>query len=171
MDMKLSRRILQQVERPKARSPLFHWLFENHDELIARAPGGRISWKEICITFAEVGLTDTRGQAPSPALAKLTWQRVRKAVLQARARQAALKPSSGPAPPARGRAPPLSLSGHVAQAPAPLPVTPAVARPRAPPVFGSDDPNLTAEQRANLLEAEEAIDRAFAPTSALRRLT
>src|SRR5208282_50400 len=44
--------ILAQVERPYERSPLFEWLFEHHDDVIAAAAGRRVEWSRLCGEFA-----------------------------------------------------------------------------------------------------------------------
>jgi hypothetical protein len=70
--------ILKQIERPKTRSALFWWLYDNHDRVLHAANGARISWRELCSSFADQGITDRDGKAPSIGTARLTWWRVRK---------------------------------------------------------------------------------------------
>jgi hypothetical protein len=70
--------ILQKAEEPYARSALFQWLLENHDSFKAAAAPRRLEWTVLCVEFAKEGLTDMKGQPPSPATARKTWQRVRK---------------------------------------------------------------------------------------------
>jgi len=70
--------ILKKIARPKTRSALFWWLFDNHDIVRRTANGNRLAWEELCSSFAEQGITDRNGRPPSPATARKTWQRVRK---------------------------------------------------------------------------------------------
>ena len=80
--------ILAEVTRSSERSPLFWWLVEHHDELIAQSAGRRMSWKALCPLFAGHGLTDINGRPPFPRMARETWFQARKAVSQAKARKA-----------------------------------------------------------------------------------
>ena len=62
------------------RSPLYLWMVEHFDALRdAIAKAGRPNWTSLAKTFAEEGVTDIRGKPPSPAVARLTWFKVRKA--------------------------------------------------------------------------------------------
>lgn len=74
-------RIFTIVSRPSWRSSLFWWLLENHDALVEAevASGLGLPWRELCAEFAALGLTSTRGgETIGRALAKKTWQRVKK---------------------------------------------------------------------------------------------
>ena len=70
--------ILDRIARPKTRSVLFWWLFEHHDMVEEVAGGARMSWAELCASFAEQGMTDRNGNPPNPGTARQTWWRVRK---------------------------------------------------------------------------------------------
>ena len=70
--------ILNSIARPKTRSSLFWWLFDNHAEIAQRAEGRRLDWTELCTTFHDHGLTDLDGKAPTVRTARMTWWRVRK---------------------------------------------------------------------------------------------
>ncbi|HKN28539.1 MAG TPA: hypothetical protein VJY34_11915 [Roseiarcus sp.] len=70
--------ILAQVERPYERSPLFEWLFEHHDDVIAAAAGRRVEWSRLCGEFESAGLTGRDGKPVNATTARKTWQRVRK---------------------------------------------------------------------------------------------
>ncbi len=70
--------ILNSIARPKTRSSLFWWLFDNHAEIAQRAEGRRLDWTELCTTFRDHGLTDLYGKAPTVRTARMTWWRVRK---------------------------------------------------------------------------------------------
>ena len=80
--------ILAEVTRSSERSPLFWWLVEHHDDLIAQSAGRRMSCKALCSLFAGHGLTDIKGRPPSPRMARETWFQARKAVSQTKARKA-----------------------------------------------------------------------------------
>ncbi len=80
--------ILQKAEDPYARSALFRWLLEHHDALVAASEPRRLEWTVLCVEFAKEGLTDMKGQPPSPATARKTWQRVRKERARLDARRA-----------------------------------------------------------------------------------
>jgi hypothetical protein len=91
---RLSRRaldgIVQRVARPEGRSGLFWWLLEHHDELRqAAAEGGLgIPWRALCPEFSVLGITASGGKAVTPAIAKRTWQRVRRELACVEARRA-----------------------------------------------------------------------------------
>ena len=70
--------ILDRIARPKTRSVLFWWLFEHHDMVEEVAGGARMSWAELCASFAEQGMTDRNGNPPKPGTARQTWWRVRR---------------------------------------------------------------------------------------------
>src|SRR5208337_2429000 len=70
--------ILNAIARPKTRSSLFWWLFDNHSAIAQRAEGRRFDWTELCTTFRDQGLTDLDGKAPTVRTARMTWWRVRK---------------------------------------------------------------------------------------------
>jgi hypothetical protein len=72
--------ILDRIARPKTHSVLFWWLFEHHDMVEELAGGARMSWAELCASFAEQGMimTDRNGNPPKPGTARQTWWRVRK---------------------------------------------------------------------------------------------
>jgi hypothetical protein len=59
-------------------------MVENHDELANAASGRRLQWTRLCARFAEVGLTDANGNPASERTARKTWERVRRAVAEAR---------------------------------------------------------------------------------------
>jgi hypothetical protein len=70
--------ILNSMARPKTRSSLFWWLFDNHAAIAQRAEGRRLDWTELCTTFRDHELTDLDGKAPTVDTARMTWWRVRK---------------------------------------------------------------------------------------------
>lgn len=72
--------LLDHMTQPDERSPLFWYLIEHHDDLVAAAAGRRQRWRVLCADFQALGLTDGRGNAPSPQTARLTWWRVRREV-------------------------------------------------------------------------------------------
>jgi len=90
-DRKGKERILQMVARPKVRSSLFWWLLEHHDDLVeAEGEAGLgLRWKELCVEFAQLGLSDVNGKAATEQTAQKTWWRVRKERARLAARRAA----------------------------------------------------------------------------------
>ena len=77
--------VLKAIAEGPLRSPLFHWLYKNHDE-IARASAGRaISWVELCEKFKALGLTGCKGRPLTEENARKTWQQVHKEVRKQRA--------------------------------------------------------------------------------------
>jgi hypothetical protein len=98
------RGVVGEIAKTSDRSPLFWWLVENHDEIASAARGRRLRWDALCTRFAEAGLTDCNGKAPSPATARRTWHKARYMVAEERARQEAeaAKPKRvGARPPSR----------------------------------------------------------------------
>lgn len=87
-----TRAILRIVARSERRSPLFHWMVENHDDLIEASRPDGIQWASFCEEAAKRGLTDTRGLPPSMSNARKTWAQARRAVREARAELAARPP-------------------------------------------------------------------------------
>jgi hypothetical protein len=54
-------------------------MFDHHDELMAQTSARlRLPWAQLCVGFAEAGLTLTDGGRVKPETARKTWQRVRK---------------------------------------------------------------------------------------------
>jgi hypothetical protein len=86
-----SKAILRTLARSKERSPLFWWMVDDHDSILALS-GKRIHWPTVCAEATRRGKTDTEGNAPSLANAKKTWQRARKYVAETRAANAAKPP-------------------------------------------------------------------------------
>ncbi|WP_338332117.1 hypothetical protein [Acetobacter sp. LMG 32666] len=61
-------------------SPLFSFLRLHHDSIVAKAAGERMNWEKLCHWFAQAGLTNVHGEAPSKDCARQTWYRVRKTI-------------------------------------------------------------------------------------------
>jgi hypothetical protein len=98
------RAVVTEITKSSERSPLFWWLVEHHDELVAASRGRRMQWDALCIRFAESGLTDSTGKPPTAATARRTWHRARHMVAEGRQLQAteATKPKRvGATPPSR----------------------------------------------------------------------
>lgn len=70
------------------RSTLFWWLVEHHDELVEAKGCKRTRWGPLALQLASYGLTDRENKAASPAVVRLTWQRVRKYVANRNAAKA-----------------------------------------------------------------------------------
>lgn len=100
--------MLSAQRRAGKRSPLFLWLLEHHDEIVATLQGGQIGWGSFCAAVAEVGLKDATGKAPSENTARITWYRVR----QLAARQHAARVAAGDRAPLAhpSRPPPSKMS-------------------------------------------------------------
>jgi hypothetical protein len=64
----------------RGHSPLFLWMRMHHDDLAAEFAANTPNWQQLAQIFRDEGLTDQTGKAPSPAIARLTWYRVRQAV-------------------------------------------------------------------------------------------
>ena len=80
-----TRAVLRKLDQSADHSTLFHWMVEHHDNMVARANGGRMRWTDLCVTFASLGLTTREGEPPDEMNARQTWYRVRKDVAQKRA--------------------------------------------------------------------------------------
>ena len=69
------------------------------DDLAAAFAANPPNWQQLSEIFRDERLTDRTGKAPSPAIARLTWYRVRQAVAkmeaEARRRSPATPPWSG----------------------------------------------------------------------------
>jgi hypothetical protein len=66
------------------KSPLFWWLVERYDELIADGASNRQNWKRHCETMARDGVVDAKGKPPNAEAARKAWQVVRKEVAAGR---------------------------------------------------------------------------------------
>ena len=81
--------VLRGIANGETHSSLYHFLLAYHDEIIAAATGARMPWGTLCREFNAKGLTDAVGKPVSPAVARQTWYRVRKAMVRLRARGSA----------------------------------------------------------------------------------
>ena len=68
---------LNTVEFDPDRSPLFWYLYANHDALLRRAKGSRIKWTHVCVDLEPLGLVDGKGKPPTPQRASRTFANVR----------------------------------------------------------------------------------------------
>ena len=110
---------LNTVEFDPDRSPLFWYLYVNHDGLLRKATGSRIKWAHVCVDLEPLGLLDGEGKAPTPPRASRTFANV--CALKAREQAARDKRQR-----ARAREP---ERGKEADRPPPVVTTPA---PRPP---------------------------------------
>lgn len=120
---------LNTVEFDPDRSPLFWYLYANHDDLLRRAKGSRIKWTHVCVDLEPLGLLDGEGKPPTPQRASRTFANVR--ALKAREQAAHDKRQKTRArEPERGknadRPPPVVM------APAPRPPVPHYPPPPSP---------------------------------------
>jgi hypothetical protein len=117
--------IVEEMARSSHRSTLFWWLVDHHDEVVAASAGRRFHWGALCERFEKIGLTDLTGKPANPHTARITWQRVRRMVAEARQRQAA-EAERRP-----GSSPPSRLPRDWAPAPLQQPQTVPTAQARA----------------------------------------
>jgi len=169
-----TRAILRTIERSEQRSRLFWWMVDHHDEIVEAARRHRVNWGGFCAEAAKLGLTDTRGRAPTARNARETWRQARRAVAALRAAEAA-KPPARPGSIYPSRIPkdwkpePFRTLGSVGSGTGAALRPPASAAPGAPatppahrrPRFlGSpDDPPEVQEMWANLEDQFDKEDR------------
>ncbi len=110
---------LDTVEFDPDRSPLFWYLYANHDDLLRKAKGSRIKWIHVCVDLEPLGLLDGKGKPPTPQRASRTFANVR--ALKAREQAARDKRR-----PARAREP---ERGKNADRPPPVLTMPAPTSP------------------------------------------
>jgi hypothetical protein len=159
-DRRQARAILHTIARSDARSPLFWWMVEHHDEIIAAAAGQRIQWTRFCAEAARIGLTDTRGQPATERNARETWRQARRMVERVNVRQAVTAPSPRPSSP-------IALDR---QAPPPPPIRPAAPPPATCATLMPVGSHILG--RADCRSPEEAqaeIDKVFAQLAAWDR--
>ena len=70
-------KVLENIARPKNRSPLFWWMLERHDEIVEFAVGWWMDWKGFIAGATELGITDTLGRPVKERNARETWRQVR----------------------------------------------------------------------------------------------
>lgn len=163
--------ILKAIARGPERSPLFYYLYDNHDDIVRAAMGRRIRWEPLAASLKDLALLDGAGQPPTPQTTRKTWWKVRKEVLKHRTLRstgmlprAAVKPKKPSAdwlPPAlaQSNAPPplggVHQGGQLAALPAALPSQRQLAPP--PSAEASQDSSRpapgsieAARQKANL---------------------
>ena len=118
----------------RGHSPLFLWMRTHHDDLTAEFAANTPNWQQLAQIFRDEGLTDRTGKAPSPAIARLTWYRVRQAVARTKAEA--------------NRKPRVSALAGTTALPSPMPCEPrptadrppAVSSPVQPATGADDDP-------------------------------
>lgn len=85
-------RAIDRSESLRTKSSLERWMRENHDAFAARLKQRIADWDVLVKFFADAKLTDRYGNPPKPETARKTWQRVRKKIQDARAKEAARPP-------------------------------------------------------------------------------
>jgi len=98
----------------------------HHDDLVAELAANAPNWQQLAQVFRDEGLTDRTGKAPSAAMARLTWYRVRQAAARAKAEAK--------------RKPPVTVAPIAATIPLPSPPPPA---PWLPPGSLAGGPGTT----------------------------
>jgi hypothetical protein len=94
--MKRENAILEAIDKLdslRLRSGLAIWMRENHDAFADRLSKKLPDWVALATLFGKAGLTDRYGNPPKAETARKTWQRVRKEVKEARARDAVPAPT------------------------------------------------------------------------------
>ena len=114
--------VLKNIARGPERSPLFHWLYDNHDAIVQAAVGRRIRWEPIQAQVIQLGLMDGTNKPPTAERVRQTWFVARKEV----AKQRALRISGANRP---------ALLARAKRAPTDW-LPPALAQPNAPPPPG-----------------------------------
>jgi len=67
-------------KRTSQRSPLYEWLWARHDTLAADLNPPRVpNWTLMAEGFAKQGITDGKGQPPTPTVVRKTWGKVNQA--------------------------------------------------------------------------------------------
>jgi hypothetical protein len=117
----------------RGHSPLFLWMRTHHDDLAAEFAANTPNWQQLAQIFRDEGLTDQTGKAPSPAIARLTWYRVRQAVAQTKA-EAKRKPLVSVALAAA-----TPLPSPMPREPRPPADRPPAPSPPVQPATGADD--------------------------------
>jgi hypothetical protein len=121
-----------------ARSSLYRWLRENHDEFLIHWTDAA-DWPAFVQAFVAVGLADRTGKPPAVETARKTWLQVRKDVAKAKARQQAERPP----PLAPGEIAPgvrLARLPSSVEAPAHIELEIRPAKPRLAPLAAEPTP-------------------------------
>ena len=159
--------LMREIQKSSVRSPAFWWMVEHHDEIVARAAGGRLNWTVLCRLLADRGLVDGRGAPPTAAGARKTWQRVRAEVRRRAEWEAAraAERSKVSVPPARrkpGSVPAYVVPGPTPPAPAPTPrSTTPVSFPASPAPLADGEEEYTPEERARIEAAKAEVRAQF----------
>ena len=166
-DSRRTSHILDAVGRPSTRSPLFWWMVEHHDRILARAVGGRLAWGELCALFAGAGLLDATGKPASARTARETWRQARLAVRRGAEWEAARAAERAKVsiPPARrkpGSVPAYVMPAGTPTAPAPAPrSTVPVPFPAPPTPLAEGEEEDTPEERARIEAAKAGVRAQF----------
>lgn len=58
-------------------SPVYRWLDVRYNDLVVRLGSQRVSWEAFAAHLKGLGLTDGKGDAPTPSVTRNTWHRVK----------------------------------------------------------------------------------------------
>lgn len=77
--------VIKGLARDPKRSPLFHWLMENHAKLEPATRGPRVNWAPLREKAIAHGITDADGNHPSEEILRRTFRKVEAEIAQRRA--------------------------------------------------------------------------------------
>lgn len=77
-DVRVLMSALQAGASPR-QSPVYRWLDEHHDELLASLGDRRVEWATFAAHLGTLGLTDGKGTVVTGSVARNTWHRVKTA--------------------------------------------------------------------------------------------
>lgn len=98
-EAKTLERIRRAAEGGSARSPLYLWMWRNHDAFADIVGMTRPNWTRLAEEFTAIGFSNDSGGMLTAAVARQTWVRVRKRYAQHHAaKKPRPKPSSPPLP-------------------------------------------------------------------------
>jgi hypothetical protein len=81
------------------RSPLFQWMYRNHDALLEMFSEVRPNWRQVAAVLTSRGFTAADGQPLQPESVRKLWHKVRRRHGKAQAGtkpKPVVKPASGP---------------------------------------------------------------------------
>jgi hypothetical protein len=136
---------------PGGKSALYRWFRANYDEFHKMCDEGA-DWPAFVQAFAELGLTDRKGNPPALATARKTWWQVRQDVAKGKARKkgkaAPVLAAGEIAPGVRAVQPLAESGGEKPKAPMQLDLRPSRPRMEAPATGPLPSPQTLASAQA-----------------------